>query len=96
MTTTAENDKFSDGVCCSADAKNTIKQMLDFTLLKDPIFILYTISNFLTSIGFNIPYLYLVVSIGLTVLTLILQWRNFIVVFTFRLKTLVRRSYRAR
>jgi len=37
-----------------------IKQMLDFTLLKDPIFILYTVSNFLTSIGFNIPYLYLV------------------------------------
>ncbi|XP_025198138.1 monocarboxylate transporter 5-like [Melanaphis sacchari] len=55
-----DNDQFSDGICCSADAKNTIKQMLDFSLLKDPIFILYTISNFLTSIGFNIPYLYLV------------------------------------
>lgn len=62
MNITKENDKFSDDVCCSADAKNTIKYLLDFALLKDPVFILYTISNFLTSIGFNIPYLYLVVS----------------------------------
>ncbi|VVC27168.1 Major facilitator superfamily,Major facilitator superfamily domain [Cinara cedri] len=52
-------DKFSDRICCSGEAQDTIKQMLDFTLLKDPIFILYTVSNFLTSIGFNIPYLYL-------------------------------------
>ncbi|KAE9533341.1 hypothetical protein AGLY_009244 [Aphis glycines] len=59
-----ESDQFSDGICCSADAKSTIKQMLDFSLLKDPVFILYTISNFLTSIGFNIPYLYLVPQAG--------------------------------
>ncbi|GLH15381.1 Monocarboxylate transporter 5 [Gryllus bimaculatus] len=32
--------------------------MMDFTLLKDPIFILFTVSNFLTSIGYNVPYLY--------------------------------------
>lgn len=57
-----ENDKTSDGVCCSADAKNTIKQLLDFTLLKDPIFILYTTSNFLTSVGFSIPFVFLMVS----------------------------------
>jgi hypothetical protein len=62
MNNTKENDKFSDNICCSADAKNTIKHLLDFALLKDPVFILYTVSNFLTSIGFNIPYLYLVVS----------------------------------
>lgn len=61
--TNMESDRFSDGICCSADAKSTIKTMLDFSLLKDPVFILYTVSNFLTSIGFNIPYLYLVVSI---------------------------------
>lgn len=62
MNNVKEIDKFSDDICCSADAKNTIKHMLDFALLKDPVFILYTISNFLTSVGFNIPYLYLVVS----------------------------------
>jgi len=34
--------------------------MLDFSLLKDPIFIMYSVSNFLTSIGFNVPYVYIV------------------------------------
>ena len=34
--------------------------MLDFSLFKDPVFILFTLSNFLTSIGFNIPYVYIV------------------------------------
>ncbi|XP_050426328.1 uncharacterized protein LOC126836747 isoform X2 [Adelges cooleyi] len=55
-----ENEKSSAIMCCSSEAKDTIKQLLDFSLLKDPIFIMYTVSNFLTSIGFNIPYLYLV------------------------------------
>lgn len=34
--------------------------MLSFSLLRDPVFILFTVSNFLTSIGFNIPYVYIV------------------------------------
>uniref|UniRef100_A0A8D9EVM3 Monocarboxylate transporter 9 n=1 Tax=Cacopsylla melanoneura TaxID=428564 RepID=A0A8D9EVM3_9HEMI len=46
--------------CLSADTKQTLKEMLDMGLLKDPIFILFTISNIFTSIGFNVPYLYLV------------------------------------
>lgn len=29
------------------------------SLLSDPMFVIFTISNFLTSIGFNIPYIYL-------------------------------------
>ncbi|XP_050527002.1 monocarboxylate transporter 5 isoform X2 [Daktulosphaira vitifoliae] len=53
-----EHEK-SSGICCPPDAVDTIKQMLDLSLLKDPIFILFTISNFLTSIGFNIPYVFL-------------------------------------
>lgn len=28
--------------------------------MKDPIFIIFTISNFLTSIGFNVPYIFIV------------------------------------
>ena len=36
--------------------------MLDLGLFKDRIFILFVISNFLTSIGFNVPYVYTVVS----------------------------------
>ncbi|XP_046734618.1 monocarboxylate transporter 1 isoform X5 [Diprion similis] len=34
-------------------------EMLEFSLLKDPVFVLFTLSNFCTSIGFNIPYVYL-------------------------------------
>lgn len=34
--------------------------MVDFSLFRDPIFLMYAISNFLTSIGFNVPYVYTV------------------------------------
>lgn len=53
------NDGNSCG-CISADTKQTLKEMLDMELLKDPIFMLFTLSNIFTSIGFNIPYVYLV------------------------------------
>lgn len=33
---------------CSEETKDTIKKMMSFTLLKDPIFILFVVSNFLT------------------------------------------------
>jgi predicted MFS family arabinose efflux permease len=39
--------------------KDAIHQMLDFSLLKDVIFVIFVISNFCTSIGFNMPYIYL-------------------------------------
>jgi MFS family permease len=45
---------------CSKETRDTLAEMLDFSLLKDPIFILFTVSNFCTSIGFNIPYVYIV------------------------------------
>ncbi|KAF5279281.1 hypothetical protein FQR65_LT15440 [Abscondita terminalis] len=44
----------------SEETKETFNEMLDFSLFKDPIFILFTLSNFCTSIGFNIPYVYIV------------------------------------
>lgn len=34
--------------------------MMNFSLLKDVIFIIFAISNFCTSIGFNMPYIYIV------------------------------------
>ncbi|XP_039281070.1 monocarboxylate transporter 13 [Nilaparvata lugens] len=49
--------------CCSGlprESLDTVKEMLDFSLLKDPIFILFTLSNFCTSIGFYVPYIYIV------------------------------------
>jgi len=33
--------------------------MMDLSLFKDPIFILFSISNFCTSIGFNVPYVFM-------------------------------------
>lgn len=44
---------------CSKETSDTFQEMMNFSLLKDPIFIIFTVSNFLTSIGFNIPYVYL-------------------------------------
>lgn len=47
---------------CIPNAKESIsilQRMLDISLLKDPVFILFVISNFCTSIGFNAPYLYM-------------------------------------
>ncbi|XP_071454040.1 monocarboxylate transporter 12 isoform X2 [Hetaerina americana] len=57
-------DVESGPICCglvsSPQAKEVIESMMDFSLLSDPIFILFAFSNFCTSIGFNIPYVYVV------------------------------------
>lgn len=45
---------------CSAESKAALSEMLDLSLLVDPVFILFSLSNFLTSIGFYIPYVYTV------------------------------------
>ncbi|XP_026726922.1 monocarboxylate transporter 13 [Trichoplusia ni] len=45
---------------CSTEFKAVLAEMLDLSLLVDPIFILFAVSNFLTSIGFYIPYVYTV------------------------------------
>jgi len=50
-------------ICCikaSPKQAKILHQMLDFSLFKDPIFMMYATSNFLTSIGFNVPYVYTV------------------------------------
>lgn len=45
---------------CSEESKAALSEMLDVSLLVDPVFILFALSNFLTSIGFYIPYVYTV------------------------------------
>lgn len=47
--------------CCHipADTYYSLKQMCDFSLLKDLIFLMFVISNFFTSIGFNMPFIFL-------------------------------------
>jgi len=49
-------------LCCNVSSKNArvFQQMVDFSLFKDPIFLMYAVSNFFTSIGFNVPYVYTV------------------------------------
>ncbi len=46
----------------SAESSRALRQMLDLSLLRNAIFIMFAASNFLTSIGFNVPYVYTVVS----------------------------------
>lgn len=60
----SETKEYETTICgfvpCSQETKETLREMLDFSLFKDPIFIIFTLSNFFTSIGFNIPYVYIV------------------------------------
>ncbi|KAJ1524199.1 hypothetical protein ONE63_010720 [Megalurothrips usitatus] len=44
---------------CSPETKDTLSEMLDMSLFRDIIFMLFTISNFLTSVGFYMPYAYI-------------------------------------
>ena len=44
---------------CSKEMKDSFKEMMDFSLLRDVIFLMFGFSNFFTSIGFNVPFIYL-------------------------------------
>ncbi|XP_076277714.1 monocarboxylate transporter 12-like isoform X2 [Lasioglossum baleicum] len=48
--------KIPNGNC--EDNTVNFNKILDISILKDPVFILFTFSNFCTSIGFNVPYVY--------------------------------------
>ncbi|XP_076336091.1 LOW QUALITY PROTEIN: monocarboxylate transporter 13-like [Tachypleus tridentatus] len=43
----------------SNEMRDALHKMIDFSLLKDIVFLLFGFSNFFTSIGFNVPYLYI-------------------------------------
>lgn len=59
---TDETEKQAKLCCVNISPKNAgvFNQMVDFSLFKDPVFLMYVVSNFLTSIGFNVPYVYTV------------------------------------
>lgn len=40
--------------------KQKLLEAIDFTIFKEILFIFFIISNFLTSLGFNVPYIYIV------------------------------------
>jgi hypothetical protein len=54
--------KFCGCVPCSPPVYRTLKTMMDFSICKNPVFLFFAISNFFTSVGYNVPYVYLVVS----------------------------------
>ena len=43
----------------SSEMKATFRQMMDLNLLKNPLFLMFAISNLFTSIGFCVPYTFL-------------------------------------
>ncbi|EDV32768.1 monocarboxylate transporter 1 [Drosophila ananassae] len=45
-------------ITCSKETRDTFAEMMNFSLLKDVVFVIFSVSNFCTSIGFNVPYLY--------------------------------------
>ncbi|KAJ8973699.1 hypothetical protein NQ317_000751 [Molorchus minor] len=58
---TDEEDTVICGIVpCSQQTKNTLQEMLNFSLFKDVVFVIFLLSNLMTSIGFNIPYVYIV------------------------------------
>uniref|UniRef100_A0A182Q0B3 Major facilitator superfamily (MFS) profile domain-containing protein n=1 Tax=Anopheles farauti TaxID=69004 RepID=A0A182Q0B3_9DIPT len=54
-----EQERCLGCIPCSRETCDTFREMMNFSILKDPIFIIFTVSNFLTSVGFNVPYVYL-------------------------------------
>ncbi|XP_016939325.1 monocarboxylate transporter 12 [Drosophila suzukii] len=53
-----EETKCCGCITCSKETRDTFAEMMNFSLLKDVIFVIFSVSNFCTSIGFNVPYLY--------------------------------------
>lgn len=49
----------------SENKSNVLQEIMKTSLLKNPLFVIFTLSNFCTSIGFNVPYVYLLVNINL-------------------------------
>ncbi len=42
-----------------ASCSEKLKEIIDISLLKDPVFVFFAISNFLTSLGFNAPFIFI-------------------------------------
>lgn len=43
---------------CSKEMQDAFREMMDFHLMKNVIFLMFGFSNFFTNIGFNVPYVY--------------------------------------
>jgi predicted MFS family arabinose efflux permease len=45
--------------CCGEEARRTLQELMDFRLFFDVVFVLFAVSNLLTSVGFVVPYIFL-------------------------------------
>ncbi|XP_077513555.1 monocarboxylate transporter 12-B-like [Amblyomma americanum] len=43
---------------CSSEVEAALREMVNFGLLRSPVFLLFAASNLFTSVGFNVPYVY--------------------------------------
>jgi hypothetical protein len=62
ITSVAEVDDSAEkdeNFICGKDVWQTLSELMDFRLMMDIVFVLFAVSNFLTSIGFVVPYIFL-------------------------------------
>ncbi|XP_023233486.1 monocarboxylate transporter 12-like isoform X1 [Centruroides sculpturatus] len=52
------NESEKPNRCCPREMTDAFSEMLDASLLRNVIFIMFGLSNFFTNIGFNVPYVY--------------------------------------
>ncbi|CAL4074610.1 unnamed protein product, partial [Meganyctiphanes norvegica] len=55
-----EKSKVCGCIPCNRETRDALYSLTDWSLLTDGIFLLFSLSNFCTSIGFNAPYVFIV------------------------------------
>lgn len=55
-----EKSKVCGCIPCNRETRDALYSLTDWSLLSDGIFLLFSLSNFCTSIGFNAPYVFIV------------------------------------
>ena len=54
-----EETKSITNKCCPEEMIQMFKLMMDFKILSNPVFLMFAISNFITSLGYYVPHIYL-------------------------------------
>lgn len=54
-----KNRRMVNFSCCPKEILDTFQLMMDFEILRNPVFLIFAISNFFTSLGYYVPHIYL-------------------------------------
>lgn len=46
-------------LCCPEEMLQTFREMLDFKILANPVFLVFAVSNFITNLGYYVPHIYI-------------------------------------